>query len=182
MAEILSNNKIIYIRPYIDDIFGEFEKLPEQDKIQILEKAFDVMGKSCQINASNSLFYKTFFSRGGKNSFYIRKEASIDPDYQEHGSVGGMAIHFTIEDKSIRGSVFLGNLSGMAKYSTFGLQKIKETVNETNYYHILDGAIISVVTCHKESSLLEELSCVQTIKPFKLEQPKKYKVKRKECL
>lgn len=179
MSEMLSDSKIISIMPYIDNVSGEYEALQNEDKTQILEKAFEIMGESCKIHARDNSFYKMFFSKGYKNNFYVRSEPSMDPDYKDTGCVDGMALYFTVLDKSIKGNIFIGNINGMSKYSMFGLQKYKETDELTYYYHILDGLVISSIICSKQESFLEELNAIEKIELFEPKPQKKYKVKKR---
>lgn len=173
------SSKILSIIPYIENASSDPKILIQQRTLQTLERTFEIMLKGCRLNARDSLFYKKVSDYGDKPIFYVNIGRNKDERYKEIGSVNGNAIHFTIDGKTIKGNIYLFSNNGISRYATFGLQKFQETSNKTNYYHILDGSIISVVTCKKADSFLEELSNVQTIEPFAPQILKRYKITKK---
>ena len=167
--------KILSILPYIEKESIDQETLVEQSKLQILERTFEIMLEGCRLNAADSLFYRKISDYGDKHIFFVNIAKHYDPRYKDNGSVNGNVLYFTIDDKNIKGNIYLGNENGMPRYSSFGMQQNKENHNTTNYYHILDGSIVSEVTCKKEATFLEEISSVEAIKPFAPRLLKNYK-------
>lgn len=185
MTEKISKTKVIPIEPYLKDNAYLIEEKPvmltDIDKIEILEKTFLIMEKSHYINSDCLFPYKNILSDTQDNFVRVSERKSNDIDYEESGSINGWRVNFTIEEKKIQGTVFVGCINGILKFSAFGLQKYKGTESKTYYYHITDGLILSTITCSKKDTFLEELNNVEKIEPFSPTYSKKYKFKRRDA-
>lgn len=185
MTNKTSNTKVIPIEPYLKGaayLIGEKKgMLTDIDKIEILANTFLIMEKSHYINTNYLCAYQSILSDDKYNIVRLSESKQTDEYYEESGSINGWRVNFTIEKKNIRGTIFVGCINGILKYSAFGLQKYKETKSKTYYYHITDGLILSTITCSKKDTFLEELNNVEKIEPFSQIYTKKYKIKRRDA-
>lgn len=175
MSELIHSTKIIPLNKYFNPV------LDKNKKVKILKRSFEIMLESCRKHNSNSLFFKSLYNNGNAIIAFTDLGTINDQRYENNGCINGKGTYFTINlfEYQIKGTIFLECINGMYKYSDFGLQKYKEDVNSTYYYHILDGEIISSVVCDRKNNFLSDINNVKEINPFILRKKStKYRIKR----
>lgn len=146
--------------------------LKEEKNRLLIKKSFEIMRNSCRINRDKSLFFKKFYDEE-INDIRIYP-MNIDNDYKYYGNINGKGAYFNIseENKYLNFRIFLENISGLSKYASCGLQKVKENDDSSIYYHILNGRIISEIECVKNEDFLKEINEIKEIKPFVIKKSK----------